>query len=70
MLNLNVELFREILKRNNLSITRFSKEVGFSRDTVNNWIYKKNRINRWRAEVIGEYLKEVLKEDIKNLFYE
>ena len=57
-MKINRENFKYILKENKLNISTFSKEIGISRDTLNNWLYRQINIPKWKAEIIAEYFIE------------
>lgn len=68
MMYLNIELFKDLLKKSNMSITSFSKESGIPRDSINNWLYRGSKIPKWKAEMIVEFFEEQLQEEIEDLF--
>lgn len=58
MKKINKEVFKKLLKDNKMSITSFSKDLGISRDTLNNWLHRNVNVPEWKCEVIEEYCLE------------
>ena len=69
MKKINKEVFKKMLKENRETISSFSRDIGISRDTLNNWINREGNIPEWKCEIIEEYLKEKYGYSPEDLFY-
>lgn len=65
---IDIDLFRELLKENNMTITSFSKAINMSRHSVNNWLYRDVKVAKWKAELVVELLEDITGNRYDELF--